>query len=145
MQAKAPVIVAAREIIPSPSEFLPNVRFETAPPSRWTVEQKQTYIVRAANLGGRTWRTTPPGQIILHAMFIGPGDSTTVDSRVELRQPITHEVRPGDTLEMEVTLTAPRKEGAYRLRQQLELDGRGDRLGSPPVDTAVTVEERRRR
>jgi hypothetical protein len=145
MQAQAPAIAQSREIIQSPGQFLPVARFDSAPPDRWTVEQKQTYAVQATNLGERTWRNASPGQVVLHVMFVGPGEAETVDTRVEQRLPIARDVAPGETLTMDVTLTAPRKEGEYRLRQQLELDGQPTMVGSPPFDTPVTVDVRRRR
>jgi hypothetical protein len=145
MQAQAPAIAQSRALIQHPEQFLPVGRFESEPPDRWTVEQKQTYTVRTTNLGERAWSSTSPGQIILHVMFIGPGDAETVDTRVEQRLPISREVKPGEQLTMDVTLTAPRKEGEYRLRQVLELDGQAKLTGSPPQDTPVTVDTRRRR
>jgi hypothetical protein len=145
MQAQAPAIARAREIIQAPERFAPVARFESPPPDHWTVEQRQTYTVRVTNLGQRAWSSVGPGQAVLHVTFVGPGDAETVDTRVELRQPITRDVQPGEPVEMEVTLTAPRKEGDYRLRQQLELDGQAGQVGSPPFETPVTVEVRRRR
>jgi hypothetical protein len=145
MQAQAPLIVFTREMLQSPEQLLPVARYDAPPPDSWTVEQKQTYTLKATNQGPRTWRASSPGQVVLHVMFVGPGDAETVDTRVELRQPIPRDVQPGEQLSMDVALTAPRKEGDYRLRQQLELDGQPTLLGSAPFDTPVTVEVRKRR
>jgi hypothetical protein len=145
MQSQAPPISQSREIIQHPEQFLPVTRFDSDPPDRWTVEQKQTYTVRATNVGERAWSSSSPGQVILHVMFVGPGDSEIVDTRVEQRLPINGQVKPGEQLQMDVTLTAPRKEGDYRLRQVLERDGQATLAGSPPQDTPVTVDTRRRR
>jgi hypothetical protein len=145
MQAQSPLIVATREMLQAPDQFLPVARYDAPPPDRWTVEQKQTYTLRATNQGQRAWNSSSPAQVVLHVMFVGPGDAETVDSRVELRQPINRDVQPGEQLSMDVMLTAPRKEGDYRLRQQLELDGQPTLVGSAPFDSPVTVEVRRRR
>jgi hypothetical protein len=44
---------------------------------------------------------------------------------------------------MLVTVTAPRKEGTYRLRQQLERDKDLGLAGGTTHETAVVVEQRR--
>ena len=43
------------------------------PPDRWTIEQRQTYTVRATNLGRRAWSSHRAGQVMLHIMFVGHG------------------------------------------------------------------------
>jgi hypothetical protein len=143
MQAQAPELAATRAIVQTPESFLPVARFDAAPPNRWTIEQRQSYVVRATNLGERAWSTKAPGRVFLHVMFVGPGDAETVDTRVEMRPPIDREVRPGEQIEMQVEVAAPRKEGTYRLRQQLELEEHTGLVAGPPFDTPVTVDERR--
>ena len=65
MQAQAPAIAQSREIVRNPGQFVPVARFEVPPPGQhWTIEQKQTYTVRATNLGERVWSNTVRGQII---------------------------------------------------------------------------------
>jgi hypothetical protein len=145
MQAQAPTLVMLREFFRAPGPEVPVAAFEVAPPERWTLEQRQTYVVRATNLGERRWYAAEPAQIFLHIMFVGPGDVETVDSRVELRLLIDREVPPGGQLEMEVRVTAPRKEGSYRLRHQLELDAPLGLAGGASHDTPVTVDVRRSR
>jgi hypothetical protein len=144
-QAQAPTLVMLRDFFRSPGPERPVATIETAPPDRWTVEQRQTYVVRASNQGERTWYSTQPVQVYLHVMFVGPGDAETVDSRVELRLPIERDVPPGDQVEMEVSVAAPRKEGSYRLRQQLELNKDLGLSGGAFHDTPVEVEVRRSR
>jgi hypothetical protein len=143
MQAQAPVIVMTRELQRLPALEPPSARFEAASPDRWTVDQRQTYRVRVANLGQQPWFTLRPARAILHVMFVGPGDAETVDTRVEAQIPIARDVPPGDVLEMDVTVSAPRKEGAYRLRQQVELEGMPGLTALPPAETPVLVDIRR--
>jgi hypothetical protein len=145
MQAQSPILVGLREILREPGPLLPIASVESTPPDRWTVEQRQTYVVRATNLGARTWTTTSPGRVLLHTMFVGPEDSETVDTRVETRLPISRDVPPGQQIEMELQTTAPRKEGTYRLRHQLELEEQPGLSGSPPAEARVTVNVRRGR
>jgi hypothetical protein len=143
MQAQAPDIAVTRQIVQTPGPFLPVARFDAAPPDRWTIEQRQAYVVRATNLGERAWSTKAPGRVFLHVMFVGPGDAETVDTRVEIRPPIDRDVEPGGQLVMEVAVSAPRKEGTYRLRQQLELEEHLGLVAGQPFETQVTVDERR--
>lgn len=144
MQAQAPNIPLTREIAALPQIDPPAARFDVLPPERWTVEQRQRYTVRATNLGAQSWFTIRPARVYLHITFVGPGDADTINSRVEVRVPIDETVRPGQQLDMRVSVTAPAKEGAYRLRQQLELGDGGGPSGAPPQETRVTVSERRR-
>lgn len=143
VQAQAPEIAVTREIVQGPGSFLPVARFDARPPERWTTEQRQTYVLRAANVGERAWSITPPGKVFLRVRFVGPGDAETVDTRVEIRPPIEAEVPPGGQLEMNVTVSAPRKEGAYRLRQWLEIEEHPGLFAGQPYETPVTVDERR--
>jgi hypothetical protein len=143
MQAQAPNLVFARELLALPPIHRPIGSLEAAPPERWVVDRRQTYLVRLTNESEQPWFATPPVQVVVHVMFVGPGGSDTVDSRVEARLPIPRKMMPGETLEMELTVSAPRKEGVYRLRHQLELDVERGQTGSPPHETTVTVNERR--
>jgi hypothetical protein len=143
MQAQAPALVMLRELLRPPGMEAPVARFDAPPPDRWVVEQRQTYLVRATNVGERTWYDQRPGEVYLHIMFVKPGDPEVIDTRVEAYLPIDQQVPPGGQLEMAVTVTAPRKEGEYRLRQQLELNkDRG--IGPGTVhETTVEVDVRR--
>ena len=143
MQAQAPVIVMTRDLLRWPDLETPAARFDLPPPDRWTIEQKQEYRVQVTNLGERTWYPLRPARVILHVMFVGPGDAETVDSRVEAEIPINQDVPPGGQLDMSVSVAAPRKEGTYRLRQQVELEALAGETALPPSETPVTVEVRR--
>jgi hypothetical protein len=143
MQAQAPEIALTREIVRNPGPFLPVARYDALPPARWTVDQRQTYLFRATNLGDRAWNIEAPGKVFLRVRFVGPGDAETVDTRVEVRPPIDSEVPPGGQLAMNVTVSAPRKEGAYRVRQWLEIEEQPGLFTGPIFETPVTVEERR--
>jgi len=143
MQTLAPEIAATREIVRNPSAFLPVARYDAVPPIRWTVDQKQTYVFKATNMGDTTWSTKAPGQVFLRVRFVGPGAAETVDTRVEVRPPIDRDVPPGEQLAMDVTVSAPRKEGEYRVRQWLEIEEQPGSFTGPIFDAPVVVEERR--
>jgi hypothetical protein len=144
MLAQAPNIPIIKEIAQLPQIDPPVARFDVLPPERWTIEQRQQYIVRVTNLGEQTWYTIRPARVFLHIMFVGPDDRDVVDTGVETRIPIDQPVPPGQQHEMRVTVSAPRKEGTYRLRQQLEIGEQAGPSGSPPQETHVVVNERRR-
>jgi hypothetical protein len=143
MQSLAPEIAATREIVRNPSAFLPVARYDALPPTRWTVDQKQTYVFKATNMGDKAWNLKAPGKVFLRVRFVGPGAAETVDTRVEVRPPIDRDVPPGEQLAMEVTVSAPRKEGEYRIRQWLEIEEQPGYFTGPIFDTPVVVEERR--
>ncbi|MFN8633499.1 MAG: hypothetical protein U0893_06555 [Chloroflexota bacterium] len=147
MQAQAPKLVMLREFLRQPGPATPAVDFEIDPPDQWVVDQKQTYHVRATNVGERTWYAERPAGTFLHVMFVRPaekpGERETIDGRAELVLPIERVVRPGETLEMDVTATAPRKEGGYVLRHQLELDKDWASAHGDPFETLVDVDVRR--
>lgn len=93
-----------------------------AVPTRWTVEQRETYRLTATNLGVRTWFTTEPARVFVHVMFVGPDGADRIDERAELWLPINGTVPPNGRLAMDLVVRAPRKEGAYRLHHRLEID-----------------------
>lgn len=143
LQAQAPALVMVREFYRPPGPEVPIARFEIPPPDRWVVEQQRTYTVRATNVGARTWYAERPAEVYLRVMFVKPGDVEVVDSRVELVVPIAQEVPPGGQLELDVTVTAPRKEGEYWLRHQLEFNKDQGLSAWLPHDTRAVVDVRR--
>jgi 4-amino-4-deoxy-L-arabinose transferase-like glycosyltransferase len=143
LQAQAPALAMFRELLRPPGLEVPLARFDEPPPDRWVIEQRQTYRVRVTNLGERTWYAERPAELYLHVMFVKPGDPEVIDTRVEVRLPIEHQVPPGGQLEMDATVMAPRKEGEYLLRQQLEFSKDRGMSPSQPFDAPVVVDERR--
>lgn len=93
-----------------------------AAPTRWTVEQRQTYGLAATNRGQRTWFTTEPARVFVHVLFVSVADADRIDERAELWLPIGGTVAPGGRLEMDLNVRAPRKEGPYRLVHRVEID-----------------------
>jgi hypothetical protein len=143
MQQQAPIIAMTRDLIRRPDLEIPVARFELGPPDRWTVDQRQTYQVRVTNLGQRAWYPYRPARVNLHVMFVGPGDAESIDSRVEAEIPVARTVLPGEQLDMDVTVTAPRKEGTYQLRQRLEIENVPGQTTLPASETPVQVDVRR--
>ncbi len=98
--------------------------------------------VRLENAGSAPWRSRGRGGVQLGYHWLDPlGNAIVWDGT---RTPFTHVVRPGEAVELETAVVAPRPPGSYRLAFDLveELRFWFEELGSAPLDLPVDVRPR---
>jgi hypothetical protein len=98
--------------------------------------------VRLENAGSAPWRSRDREGVHLAYHWLDPLGNPIV--RDGLRAPFPSTVEPGDTVELEVTVVAPRPPGSYRLAFDLveELRFWFEEVGSAPLDLPVQVRPR---
>jgi hypothetical protein len=113
----------------------------------WSLEPQRagattTARVAVANAGSATWRPQPDGGVRASYHWLDTlGTPVLWDGP---RTELPHPVAPGETVELEIALTAPRPPGAYRLAFDLLEEHRFwfAEVGATPLEVAVEVEAR---
>ena len=99
--------------------------YEVDPPVRWTPSETKRYPVVVANTGTRTWRAEGDRSVRLSVSFGGPDDDPDIGRVTDQRAELPRDVAPGETVAVDVAVTAPTRPGRYVLRHQLVLDDTG--------------------
>ena len=98
--------------------------------------------LRLENAGSAPWRSRGRDGVHVSYHWLDPlGNAIVWDGP---RTPFSREVAPGETVELEIPLVAPRPPGSYRLAFDLVEEFRYwfAELGSAPLDVPVRVEPR---
>lgn len=93
------------------------------PPRSWATGETTTYDVTVTNRGTATWPYSGAERVRLSAHFGTDDDQPGAEWLNEVRFELPRDVEPGESVEIRVTLTAPRTEGAYVLRHRLVAEG----------------------
>jgi uncharacterized membrane protein len=88
-------------------------------PLTLTAGQTVTYTLTATNTGTQTWNATGTNNVRLGVYFNGTSDAVGGWQTEPLRYVLPHDVAPGETVNITVTITAPSAPGTYILRNRL--------------------------
>ena len=113
----------------------------------WSLEQARAGVTTVAavalqNAGTATWRTTETGGVRASYHWLDPlGNPILWDG---VRTELPHDVAPGETVELELSITAPRPPGRYRLAFDLVEEHRFwfAEVGATPLEVDVEVAPR---
>ena len=93
--------------------------FISAVPTDWQPSQMKTYTINVTNTGTNTWNAAGPNEVRLGVHFgttsDWPHDGWSTDQRFYL----AHNVAPGETISVNVTVVAPVIIGSYVLRHRM--------------------------
>lgn len=95
---------------------------QAAPQQQWEPSETLTYPVTVTNNGSLVWRANGPESVWLAVTFSGMAASPTTDvvSQASFRLP--HDISPGESATISVTVQAPSQPGAYQLSHRLGID-----------------------
>lgn len=89
------------------------------PPTAWRPGQKLTYAVTLTNVGSQTWRSSGSNRVRLGVYFGGASDAVGAWSSEPARFALPRSIAPGQSVTINVSVTAPAAPGNYVLRQRL--------------------------
>lgn len=115
------------------------VRYSLSSLASMTVGEKREILVQLQNTGGRAWLVSGTNPVTLvHQWLNEQGTSVQRTPRTTL----PHDVQPGETISVPLSLLAPSKAGSYRLRLDMEETGRVffSQQGNAPHTRVVRVE-----
>lgn len=95
-----------------------SVSFDSRPPHFWPVGTERTYRVTVTNETEEAWRADGPERVQL-AVDVGTSGAEGEEWLIQRRFGLPHDVAPGESAEVEVTLTSPPAEATYLLRHRV--------------------------
>ena len=116
--AKAQVLVDGPIPPPEPDPQW-RASYSSAPPTSWVVGQTRSYTVNVTNNGTQSWNASGDKPVHLGIHF-GTASDTWHDSwATDLRVNLPHDVAPGESVGIPVSVTAPTNAGSYVLRHRM--------------------------
>src|SRR5579864_4701761 len=90
-------------------------------PVAWRAGQTQVFTVLVANTGNELWPAGGPNPVELDLHFTSQPGGSAVQSSWMTSQvyPLGRDIRPGDTAQIAVSVTAPQRSGAYYLEAEM--------------------------
>ena len=106
----------------------------------WEAGETRTYEVTVTNTGTHAWNANGDTRVRLGVHFGGESDEPHVGWQTDLRADLPESVAPGDSVTVEVDVTAPDAPGSYVLRHRMvkERIGWFDELDARAVTVDVT-------
>jgi hypothetical protein len=113
--------------------------YDAQPPAAWEPDEEASYVVTVANEGTATWPSTGEDRVRLSAHFGTDDDRPGVAWENETRFELPQDVAPGESVRIEVALSAPAAVGDYVLRQRLVQEGVAwfDDIHRTPIEVAT--------
>jgi hypothetical protein len=96
-----------------------NVQYIVSPPTTWKPGETKTYSITLVNKGTKTWNALGTNKVQLGAYFDGSSDAIGAWATEPKRFALPHDVAPGESITISVTMTAPSAPGTYVLRHRM--------------------------
>ncbi len=97
----------------------PSATYESNPPTTWAPGETNTYDVKVTNTGPDTWNARGVNIVRLGVHFGGSSDEPNQGWLTDQRFELPTDVRPGASVVIPVTVTAPLDAGEHVLRHQM--------------------------
>ncbi|HEY2414854.1 MAG TPA: PQQ-dependent sugar dehydrogenase [Pirellulaceae bacterium] len=96
-----------------------SAQYTSSPPTTWKPGETKTYSITLVNTGSTTWNATGTNKVQLGVYFNGSSDNIGAWATEPKRFALPHDVAPGASVTIKVTITAPTAPGTYVLRQRM--------------------------
>jgi hypothetical protein len=97
--------------------------YVSSPPTSWVVGQTRNYTVNVTNNGTQSWNASGDNPVHLGIHFGTASDEWHDGWANDLRIDLPHDVAPGQTVAIPVSVTAPADAGSYVLRHRMVKEG----------------------
>lgn len=97
--------------------------YSSTPPTSWFAGQTQTYPVTVTNTGGTVWNAGGTNPVDLGVSFGGASDNPGAGWVTDQRFSLPSDVAPGQSVTVNVAVTAPLAGGSFVLRHRLVKEG----------------------
>jgi archaellum component FlaF (FlaF/FlaG flagellin family) len=113
--------------------------YSSTPPTVWAAGQPQDYSITLTNNGATTWHAAGTDRVRLGVYFGGSSDGTPIGANAPTLYTLPHDIQPGESVTIKMTVIGPSSPGNYILRNRLYQDNYG--WFSEMLRTSVSVEK----